>query len=343
MASGELSLRWFDRPPAEVSLDLPEFLDWLGGSALFHLPGADRSRARLLSGGLHGNEPSGFHALHALLRDPPPLATDVLLFLGNARAACLQPRFTHRFVPGEEDMNRVWVGEPFTALRRLAHQVLRALEPFPLEAAVDLHNNSGQNPCYALLPAGAEPRRVGLARAWTARVIVCEGLALGTLSEGMAPRCPAVVVECGKCGCPLADGAALAGARRWLGSKVAWEPEPAGAGPPETHRALCRVEVPREQEVAVGEALAGEDLVIDPLLDRHNFQPLAAGTALARRATPRGRLVARDLAGRDVSEAFLYQEGDAVRLAREVVPIMITTRASIVKSDCLCYLTLPVS
>lgn len=341
MATGELTLRWFDRPPAEARLDLPEFLDWLGGSALFHLPGADRSRARLLSGGLHGNEPSGFSALHALLRDPPPLATDVLFFVGNTRAACLAPRFTHRAVPGEEDMNRVWLGEPFTPLRRLARQVLDALAPWPLEAAVDLHNNSGQNPCYALLPAGVEPRRVGLARAWTPRVIVCEGLSLGTLSEGVAPRCPSVVIECGKCGCPNADSNALAGARRWLGSRVAWDPEPCGNAPQQTHRALCRVEVPREQEVAVGEARNGEDLVIDPALDGLNFQPLVAGTSLARRVTVRGRLVARDLAGRDVTEAFLYQEGDAVRLARDCVPIMITTRASIVKSDCLCYLTVP--
>lgn len=341
-----LALRVFDRPPPEVRRELPEFLDWLGGPALFHLPGRDRTRARLLAGGLHGNEPSGFRALHALLRDPPPLATDTLLFLGNVRAACLAPRFTHRAVPGEEDMNRVWLGEAATPLRRVAREVLARLAEWRLEAAVDLHNNSGRNPCYALIPAGLEPRRAGLARAWTHNLLVCEGIELGTLIEGLAGRCPAIVVECGQCGCPRADEAAGAGARRWLAADSPFEPDAACETPPCLHRALARVVVPAGVTLAFGDdGTSGEDgaadLVVDPALDRLNFTRLEPGTVLARCATERGRLAAADLAGADVTGAFLVHEQGEVRVRRACVPMMITSVASIAASDCLCYLTEP--
>lgn len=336
----ELALRWFDGPPAEARRELPEFLDWLGGPALVHLRGRDRGRARLLSGGLHGNEPSGFRALHALLRDPPSLATDTLLLLGNVPAARLEPRFTHRTVPGEEDMNRVWCGEAVTPLRRVAREVLRRLEDWPLEAAVDLHNNSGRNPCYAVVPAGLEPLRAGLARAWTSRLFLCEGLSLGTLIEGLSGRCPAIVIECGQCGCPLADANGEAGARRWLEAESPWEPEPVDAGPLVLHRALGRVEVPPGVELAFGEDPRA-DLWLDPELDRHNFTLVPAGTPLARAVTPRGRLLARDLAGQDCTGSLLLHDGEHVRLARACVPTMITNRACIAKSDCLCYLAEP--
>lgn len=333
-----LALRLFDRPPAEAGRELPEFLDWLGGPALVHLRGRDRSRARLLSGGLHGNEPSGFRALHALLRDPPPLATDAFLFLGNVPAARLAPRFTHRQVPGEEDMNRVWCGDASTPLRRVAHEVLARLAGAPLEAAIDLHNNSGRNPCYAVVPAGLDARRSGMARAWTHRQLLCEGIALGTLVEGLS--CPAVVIECGQCGCPHADDLARAGAERWLGAESPFEPAPAGDSAACLHRALGRVLVPPGVRLAFGPSDAA-DLVVDPTLDRLNFTRVPAGTAIARCATPRGRMLATDLAGADATAAFLLHEGGEVRLARACVPMMITTVASIASSDCLCYLTEP--
>ena len=103
-------LRIFRGAPRQAQLKLRDFLRWVGGPAIFHLQGRDSRRCRVLCGGLHGNEPSGFFAIHSLLREPPELPVDTLLVLGNVSAALEEPGFYHRMSPGDEDMNRVWSG-----------------------------------------------------------------------------------------------------------------------------------------------------------------------------------------------------------------------------------------
>ena len=50
----------------DVPSDEANLLAWLGGPALLRIAGRDRSRSRAVSALLHGNEPSGLRAVHAL-------------------------------------------------------------------------------------------------------------------------------------------------------------------------------------------------------------------------------------------------------------------------------------
>jgi hypothetical protein len=322
-----------ESPPQARDLDLEGFLRWLGGPALFHLRGERSDRCRVLVGGLHGNEPSGFYAIHRILRDPPPLPVDVALVLGNVPAALYDVPFSHRFVPGGEDMNRVWGRLEGTGLREDAGRILERLSELPVESVVDLHNNTGHNPIYAVVlePSAAH---VSLARHWTERFVLYGGGELGTLLERLIPRAPGVVIECGQAGDPAADLRAAAGARSYLGAP---EPgHPSGLTGARGYRSVARILVPEDVQLAFSEGRTVADLTISPSIDRHNFRVMEPGMRLAY-WNGRGRLVVLANDGHEASDEYLEVRDGAIYLRRPVVPVMMTTDAMAAKSDCLLY------
>lgn len=289
-----------------------------------------------MSGGLHGNEPSGFFAVHSLLRETPDLPVDTVLILGNVQAALLEPGFHYRMRHGDEDMNRVFSGGVHTETRRSAAEILRYLARRRIEAAVDIHNNTGFNPIYAVILSGS-PSRISLARHWTHRYVRYDGAQMGTLLEVLDHFCPGVVIEAGQAGDPEADLRALDGALRFVSAKRPFEPSRDHIDEAAVYRCVARVTVPSDVSVQFASAPEGSDLTIRPGIDRHNFELLRAGTRLAHRARPAGRLVVTDAFGRDRTQHFLHHEDGWIRLARDIVPVMMTNDGVAAKSDCLLY------
>lgn len=327
--------RLFTKPPPEAQRSLEEFLDWLGQPTIFHLPGADRSRCRVVSGGLHGNEPSGFYAIHRLLQDPPDLAVDTILVLGNVPAALHELLFTHRFVPGQPDMNRVW-GQPDKGpLHTIAARISDYLGTQPCEAFVDLHNNTGHNPIYGVL-VGLDHRRLALGRCWTHRFVFYEGEKLGTFLETCESRAPGVVIECGKAGDPLADARALAGARRFVSAQDPFQAEQSNTEEPIFYRSIARIHVPPDVQVAFDERRTVADLTISPEIDRLNFQVMEAGSRLAF-CNNGGRLQVVGNTGQDVTAEWLETRDGAITLRKSIIPVMMTTDGVSAKQDCLLY------
>jgi hypothetical protein len=78
--------------PADIPPTPDELLDALAGPTWVRRAGRDRTRTRAVSSLLHGNEPSGFRAVHALLRRPQPPAVDIVCFIGGVEAARAAPR-----------------------------------------------------------------------------------------------------------------------------------------------------------------------------------------------------------------------------------------------------------
>ncbi|HBP23584.1 MAG TPA: hypothetical protein DEA08_38125 [Planctomycetes bacterium] len=322
-------------PPQQAQLPLAEFLTWLGRPALFHLPGQDRSRCRVLVGGLHGNEPSGFFAVHALLKDPPELATDAILVIGNVPAALWPPGFYHRFLPHEEDMNRVWAGGLHTAQRIAAAEILRYLARHRLEAVVDLHNNTGFNPIYTVLLRHTATR-LALARHWTHRHVRYEGVSLSSFMEVADKFCPGVVIECGQAGDPEADLRAYEGALRYLTAPRPWLNERAAVEEAAIYRCVARVTVPGETTIEFSIEDVGADITVRPGIDRHNFEVLRAGAQLAKRRG-KARLLATDNFGREVTNDFFEHGDGTISLKRDLIPVMMTNHGRAAKSDCLLY------
>jgi len=311
-----------------------------GKPALIRIPGEDPSRpARLVSTLLHGNEDSGYRAVLEMLRRKDRYPYDLWVFLGNTRAARQKGWFAHRYLDDQEDFNRVWgLGPATTRMRRCAQEVFAAVTADPLEGAIDLHNNTGDNPPYAIMAVrtAASTRLAGVCAA----VALLWNLRIHALMEALSPHCPAVAVECGKAGLPASTAYALRALDAFLDTPDLHDP--ALPAPRALFEILHRVTVRPEVSVAFGGALSGEvDLVLHPGLDAANFGMLLTGTELGRvhpgAAMP---LCAVDMQGRDTTERYFALEPDgALVVTQDVTPAMMTTTALQARRDCLTYLT----
>jgi succinylglutamate desuccinylase len=321
----------------DVSARVEDFLDTLPGPTILAVRGRDRSRVRVVAGMLHGNEPSGVRAIHCALREGPAPATDMLYFVGAVDAARAVPRFSHRFLPGRRDLNRCfrapWDG-PDGAVGRSVLAVLRAR---PVELAVDLHNNTGRNPSYAI-GAAADESHFALSALFTTRFIHSD-LKLGSFTEAMGTCCPSVTVECGQANDPEADETAWRGLACLL-RLDRLDPAVLTREPMAVFSSPLRVELSRGATLAFDAAPHPDvDLTLDPDIDRHNFQYLAPGTRIGfvRPGAP-WPVVVRDASGvHHARSLFALDDRGGLVVREALVPIMMTTNPTAAASDCLFY------
>lgn len=325
-----------DPAPEELPADVAGFLRALGGPAAIHVAGRDRDPARRRAAVtlLHGNEPSGVVALHGLLRAGLRPAVDLLLVVAAVETALGPPLFARRQAPEERDLNRCF-RPPFEGREAaLAGDLLRTLENFHPACLIDVHNNTGRNPPYGVGPRDDPPHRA-LTALFGSR-FVCSDLELGALVEATDPLWPSVTIECGQAGDAEADATASRGLRAYA---TAEDPLATDAS---TVRVLFE---PRRVRVRDTLRLAfaprpdpSADLTLRDDLEEHNFERVARGTALGWvREGSEWPLEVRDVHGRDHSRALFALEGGVLRAARAMVPIMVTTRPEIARSDCLFY------
>jgi hypothetical protein len=312
-----------------------------GEPVLIRIPAASTAqspKARFVSCLLHGNEPSGFQAMVEVLRRGDRFPFDLWVLIGNVRAATEEGLYAHRHLDDQQDFNRVWaVDDPTTDMQRCAAAILDEMRDTDLEAAVDIHNNSSRNPYYAILteltPAGRQLASL------CADTVLLWGLRAHTLMEALAPRCPAVSVECGA---PSRAGTEFASevVHRFL---VADSLTGAGEDDAPSNGMLGlrdRITVRPDIEFSFGPALAnGEALAVMPDLDLYNFEVLPALGTIGHVApgTPMP-LCATDMSGRDVTDQlFRITDDGRVIVVDDVVPLMMTTTVLQTRRDCLFY------
>ncbi len=333
------ALRVVPAPRAAELGDTPDaWLARLGGPALLRIPGRDRTRARALVTLLHGNEPSGLRALHRWLRAGRTPAVDALVFVGAVAAALAPPGFAQRMLPGRPDLNRCFAPSAVGAEAALAHALVGALRDARPEALVDVHNNTGHNPAYAVATR-VDRARLGLAGLFAERFVHSD-LRLGTLTEATEDLCPGIAAECGRAGDPAADEVAFGLVERFLGAERL--PERPARPLAVLHRPI-RIRLAAGARVAFAEGpVAGVDLTVAGDVDRHNFETIAAGTPVGWVRDPAAwPLEARGADGAEVSRELFSLRGLRLETRRELVPMMMTTDAAIAAADCLFYAVSP--
>jgi len=331
-------LRHVEAPDASaIPADHIAFLRWLGGPAAIRLHGRDRTRCRVVVTLLHGNELSGLLALHGRLRDGRAPATDTLVVLGGVDAALADPPLSSRVLPDGADLNRCFgPGALRGPSRELARSILEAVRAVGPEALVDIHNNTGHTPAYAVAARiGAGERH--LAALFGDRLVHYD-LHIGALAEETPALCPTVVIEAGRVGDPTADRTARSGLDRFLDAGVLFD---AGAARPR----LDVFDHPLRVQIAAGVRLAfgnepdpAAQLTVAEDIDRHNFELLPPGTELGWLSPDAPwPLVARGADGHDRSRELFTRDGARLVARRSIVPIMMTTHPEIAHSDCLFY------
>lgn len=321
-------------PAGLWDLEAAALLDVLGGPALLRVQG-EREPALFLSVLLHGNETSGWNAVRRLLSDIDVPQRSLLLFVGNLEAAAAG----ERALPDQPDFNRVWqaVGSPKQAL---VDAVLREVAKQPLFAAIDLHNNTGQNPHYSVLTS-FDDRARELAAMFSDKAVYVEEPNT-VLSRAMEAYCPAIALEVGPVADPRSDERTFEALKRYL----ALESLPSGvSGSLVVHRSLGRLHV--RDGVSFGFADEPEsserDLELTGGLESINFHAVEPGLVFGQTDRPLEQVLSvLNPQHEDVTSHFFEHRDGLIVLRRTVVPAMVTTDITVIRQDCLCYLMEPV-
>ncbi|HEX2027530.1 MAG TPA: hypothetical protein VHF25_05970 [Nitriliruptorales bacterium] len=337
---GPVSDRHFNRfpgglPDRLLDLDDLSLLEELGRPTLIRVPGAGEERPRAVACLLHGDEDTGYCAVLRILRRRRTYPFDLYVVIGNVQAALADGGFRHRYLDGQEDFNRIWGLPPTTRQRLAADGMLGELRAAGIGALVDVHNNSGANPFYAIVTRLREDS-INLATTFTTTLLLWE-LGVHTLMEALDDVCPAVAVECGRPGRSDALSFAVDGLRRYLGpatSRDRLERDFDLLGD------LLKVTVRREVRFTFGGDLGQDvDFVVEQDADAHNFRRVPAGHVLGR--IPDGEanpLVVCGPGGEDVTDRFVAVSGGEVVLTRPVTPVMMTRTAEAARRDCIFYI-----
>lgn len=314
----------------------PELHRVLPGPTLLELPG--RREPALFTAVLqHGNETVGWEAARILLERyrRRALPRSWCLFIGNVTAA----RQGYRRLDDQPDFNRCWPGTPHAnePVSRTLAALTDRMRRRGLFASVDVHNNSGRNPHYAVINA-LRPETLNLAALFS-RTALYFTIPNGVQSASFEAFCPAVTVECGVIG----GEAGVAHAARFLDACLHLEHLP---GHPPRPGDLGIYETTARLTVSPGTHFGFDDpaatLNLAPDLDALNFHELPPGTRLGRVADGNGPPVrAHDLAGRDVTPDYLAVRNGELVTTRAVTPSMLTRDRHVIRQDCLGYLMAP--
>lgn len=294
-------------PTAAAELPATRLADALGGPTLFDLRKSGRAPL-FISVLLHGNETSGWDAVRELHDDLNNAS--VLLFVGNVAAA----RDRVRRLPDAADYNRIWNGYDGAeaALANAVTKYAREANPY---LAVDIHNNTGDNPPYAVI-TDTRAATLAVARAFARQALI------GTQPDGILSRrlsdfCTALTVEVGTPSDPHSTPRARCFLKRLLREAKLPPHPPADLA---LFKTTARLHLTDAAE-------------LDPAMQRFNFRPVPPGTALTRRGTLR----ALDESGRDVTDVYLADRHGATVMRQRRHVAMYTGSAQSARQDCLCY------
>ncbi len=321
-------------PEGLLDVDSTGLLDLLGGPTLIHLEG-NRKDSLFLSVMLHGNEYTGLLVMQQILRcyQDRKLPRSLSIFVGNVAAA----EQKLRALPGQPDYNRIW-GYGDTPEHRMTHKVMQVMCERQVFAAVDVHNNTGKNPHFALICRHGKDF-YHLATLFN-RTVVYAVKPDTTSTWGMSEFCPAVTLECGLPG----DQHGVAHAVEYIDAclHLSHFPEhPLPEQDMDLYHLVYVVKIPSTYSFSFNGVgmKAGTDIVFDKSLTSTNFSEIASGVRFCRiKEGSDAFLEAWDEHGKDQSAEFFTRDGEDYRLAAPVMPAMLTDDANIIRMDCLCYL-----
>lgn len=324
-------------PGGLSTLEARELHRLLPGPTLLELPG--RREPPLFTAVLqHGNETVGWDAVRRLLAEyrERELPRSWCIFIGNVAAA----RHGLRRLDEQPDFNRSWPGSrgPATDVHRMLDGLTAYLRQRRPIASVDVHNNTGRNPHYAVVNA-LRPETLNLAALFS-RTALHFTIPNGVQSATFEALCPSVTVECGIVG----NENGVDHATRFLDACLHLEhlpDHPPRAEDLRLYETTARLTVPAEVGFGFDDPRATLNLAPD--LDALNFHELPAGTRLAF-VTPGGQppVRAHDLDGRDVTGRYLAVRNGALVTTRALTPSMLTRDLRVIRQDCLGYFMEPV-
>jgi len=151
---------------------------------------------RVITALIHGNEPSGFYAIHKLIKEEAfsKYKVNVRIIFGSVEAAQYKPEFTQRYLTDGMDINRCFGSNSLSQYYLRAQMLASSIRQVKPEAVIDLHNTSGKSPAFGV-SCHQSHQHLSLAGLFCQTMIVSH-IKLGALME-QDFGCPIITIECG--------------------------------------------------------------------------------------------------------------------------------------------------
>ena len=335
LAATQPSIRRLARLDRQIlGADPFEFLGNLAGPAWFEIPGRDSSRRRAIVTLLHGNEPSGLKAVYHLLREESVPATNLGVLIASVDAALHSPLLSHRYLPGERDLNRCFGLDDGSGQAALARNIVNLLDDYAPEAIVDTHNTSSHSQPFCVSVYDDHDTR-SLASLFANHLIVLRQK-LGTLLEQLRRGLPCVTVEFGAFMDPDADRLAC---ETLHGFAMAQNLFHADGSSLTLLDAPVRLETEGHLTVAYASSVdESADLTMINSIDQFNFRTLPPGQTLGWfSGKAHSDLIARDATGQNQFARYFNQTGGLLQTRVPITIFMATTDPVMANTDCLLY------
>jgi hypothetical protein len=281
---------------------------------------------------IHGNEPTGLLVIQELIKryGTREWPRETYIFIGNVWAA----KENKRRLDHQPDFNRIWKNGEL-AENKMAMAIMDAVKPKSLFAAIDIHNNTGRNPHYAIVHE-FEQDQLNLAALFSPTCLYFSEPDY-TCSEAFGHFCPAVTIEAGLPGNSAGNAHALEFVTTVLNCDVL----------PQTPVAQLELNVLSslgtillEPGSEVGIKPEEGDICFEPDFDLMNFKLVPAGTVFG---FYRGdhRLKFFDDFGKDKTNDFFCHESGKILTRVVMVPTMLKTDKHVLKANCVGYAMQP--
>lgn len=325
---------------AQTPLD---FLTQLDGLCVFDMQGKDTKRTRVITTLIHGNEPSGFNAIHKLISEKIKPAVNMRFIICNTEAAKLSPEFSHRYLHSGFDLNRYFSesnqqvdNKDNSAIIQRAQQIKQAVKEVKPEAVIDLHNTSGLSPAFGVA-IDQNDQTLDLISLFTNKVILT-GLRVGAIME-QDFQAPIVTIECGGAGQIQSHQLAYEGLLKFVTEVNIFDRH---ACQVEIHQHPCRVELKPHVSVVFGDAYIPSSEVTlrldaEQLNDKLTKQGEVIGWYKGEENLP---FMVKNEQGIDQAEAMFGLQGNCIVTKRPLQIFMATTNVNIAINDCLFYATI---
>ncbi|MDX2370773.1 MAG: succinylglutamate desuccinylase/aspartoacylase family protein [Colwellia sp.] len=319
-----------------------DFLRQLKGLSIFDVQGKESNRTRVITTLIHGNEPSGFIALHHWLLEKKIPEVNIRFILCNPEAAALPPEFSHRYLVAAQDLNRFFTlnnSSPTknnSSIIHRAEQIIKAVTEVNPEAIVDLHNTSGISPAFGVAIDDSD-KVLDLISLFTNKVILTD-LHVGAIMEQKFSA-PIVTIECGgACQMP-SHQLAITGLEKFTNQKSIFDHH---ADKVDIHRHPCRVELKKGTVLGFGDyPLMTADITLLSDAEELNNQVTPAGQLIGwYEKDTQLPLIVKDEKGNNQLSAMFYLKYGGIYTNQRLQIFMATKLVDIATNDCLFYATL---
>lgn len=310
-----------------------ELYPFLPGPCLIHLDGHIK-QPLFISVLLHGNEYSGWEVIRQILNTykNQTLPRSLSILIGNVKAASAGVRK----LDDQPDFNRIWDNHD-SQEAQLMQSVLQQMHEKDVFASIDIHNNTGFNPNYACINS-LQVEFLHLAKSFSRKVVYFIR-PRGVQSLAFSKLCPAVTLECGQPGDQLGIEKAVHLVNKFL-NLYAHENSELPTSDYDLFHTTAVIKIPDEHSVSFDGSPA--DIEFIQGIEKHNFEEIDAGTALAT-VNPKLAQPFRVIeeSGKDVFDEAFQVKDSKLYTRKLITPSMLTDNITIVRQDCLCYLMEP--